>query len=202
MSVNLPGKFDSFLPGHCPWYICLSSAVQITRYIPLYLFIPDFWGWEGGKLEVVIPFENSQMEMGHQSNGPNLWAGKENLPSVSLVWSLEPPKLMVRDGGGKMSQGKPAGGVFVVPPWCRKAAGAPGWIGSGQLRVCVPKALPEAFLPYLRGSKPACPECSGLPGWAKGINTQHSMNLMYVSHTAFLISYIFIVEKSNKLQYH
>lgn len=28
------------------------------------------------------------------------------------------------------------------------------------------------------------------------------MNLMYESHTAFLISYIFIVEKSNKLQYH
>lgn len=63
-------------------------------------------------------------------------------------------------------------------------------------------ALPEAFLLYLRGSKPTCPESSGLPGRAKGINTQCSMNLMYVSHIAFLISYIFIAVESNKLQYH
>lgn len=120
LSVNLLGKFDSFLPGRYPWYICFSSAVQITRYIPLYLFIPDFWGWGGGKPEVVIPFESSQLEMGYQSNGPNLWAEKENLHSVSPVWSLKPPKVMAWEGGGKLCPRGEQLGLVCCPSMVQK----------------------------------------------------------------------------------
>lgn len=174
----------------CPWLLRMGSR-------------------EGGQLEVVIPSDNSQLEMGHQSDGPNLWDGKENLLSVSPAWSLEPPKLMAWEQGGKLSQGRPAGSGLLSLHGAERLQEFLGELdldnwGAEPVRLVLLSlsALPEAFLLYLRGSKPTCPECSRLPGQAKGINTQCSMNLMYVSHIAFLISCIFIAVESNKLQYH
>lgn len=176
---------------------------QIYSIVSFHPWVLRMGSREGGELEVVIPFDNSQLEMGHQVNGPNLWAGKENLLPVSPVCSLKPPQLMTPEGGGKLSLRRAQLGLVCCPSMMQK--GCRGcWLDQDSRGVVLLNlsALPEGSLPHLRGSKPTCPECRGLPGWAEGINTQHSMNLMYVSHAAFLISYTFIVEKSNKLQYH
>lgn len=207
MSVNLLWKFHSFfLLGYYPWYIYFSAAVQITRYIPLHLFVPGFWGWEGGKLEVAIPLITHSWRWDTRAMmKPLSWEGESVFCEPCLV-----PKSPKADGSrGKwetLSQGRPSGsGLLSLHGTARLRSSRVSWIRTPEeltWEICAPLCLARGFSCLPEGSKPACPECTGRPGWAKRINTQCSMNLMYVSHTAFLISYIFIVEKGNKLQFH
>ena len=151
--------------------------------ICLFGFFADFWEWRGGnegELEAIIPSSNSQLEMGHQSNGPSLWAGEENLLSENPMWSLKPQRWRLESEVGTSLQGRPAGSWgFGSLPF--HGAAIPGWIGLGWTRrsaheICGPKpcdtvcwrpvcwtsALLEGFLLHLRGPKLTPLEFSGL----------------------------------------
>lgn len=203
MPLNFLGKFYSLLMGRYSSYICFPSAVQITRYILLYIYGPDSWGWQGGELGVVISFDNSELEMGHQSDGPTPWAGKENLFSVSPAWCLKPPQLMAWEQGGKFCPRGDQLGLVCCSPWCRKAAGVPGWVETGQMRssaweICAPKpfCLARGFSSLLERVKAYLPWIQWTTKMSKGnqYTVQYEFNVCK-PHCIFNQLYIYCSEE-------